>query len=107
MRGAGGRQCYLGNNVRNVFQCVLTCSIFVQNYIKFELIITELCSVMYSLNILTQLVTSQLIYILYIFVNNFATKRDSITVNGQSAYFFHDLLHETIKNFFANAFKFS
>ena len=31
--GAWGRQCYLGNKIRNVFLCVLSCSIHVQNLI--------------------------------------------------------------------------
>ena len=59
--GAWGRQCYHSNNVRNVFGCILQCSICVQKFIEFESIITELCSFMYLLNLLTQLVTSQLL----------------------------------------------
>ena len=59
--GAWGRQCYLGNKIRNVLWCVLSCSIRVQNFVEFDWIITELCSFMYLLNLLTQLVTSQLL----------------------------------------------
>ena len=37
------------------------CSICMQNFAEFELIITELCSVLYPINILNQVVTSQLV----------------------------------------------
>ena len=41
------------------------------------------------------------IYILYIFANNFATKRVYYSKQPISL-FFHTLSHETIKNFIAN-----
>ena len=47
--GAWGRQCYDSDGVKNVFGCILQCSICVLKFIKFELIITELCSFMYLL----------------------------------------------------------
>ena len=58
---AWGRQCYLGKKIRNFFWCVLSCSIHLQNFVEFDWIITELCSFMYLSNLLTQLVTSQLL----------------------------------------------
>ena len=60
----------------------LAISICVQKFIEFKLIITELCFFMYLLNLLTQLVTSQLLlnqqFMFYIFANYFGTKRDSL-----------------------------
>ena len=46
-------------NIRNVFKYVGSCSICVQNFVEFQLIITDLCLVLYLLNILVPLVTSQ------------------------------------------------
>ena len=90
--GAWGQQCYLGNNIRNVFRCILSCSICVQNFIEFELIITELCLVMYLLNRLTQLVMSQCLlnqqFIFCTFLQTTLQLKESITVNSQSVYFF-------------------
>ena len=56
-----GHGNHLANKIRNVFQCFLSCSICMQNFIEFELTITELCSVLYSMNTLTQLVTSRFV----------------------------------------------
>ena len=51
-------KCYISDDVRNVFGCVLQCSICARNFSEFQLILTELCSFMKLLN---QLVTSQLL----------------------------------------------
>ena len=47
-----------GNKIRIGLQCIALFSICMQNFIEFEVTITELCSVMYSINILIQLVTT-------------------------------------------------
>ena len=106
LRGLG-RQCYLSNNVKNVFGCVLQCSICMKNFIEFEVIITELCSFMYLLNLLTQLVTSQLL-LSQLFI--FCTFLQITSELKQIVYYskrrigllFHVLSHKTIKNFIAN-----
>ena len=38
VEGAWKQQCYLGNKFRNVFQCVLLCSICMQNLNEFAFI---------------------------------------------------------------------
>ena len=48
------------HKIRNSFGCVFPCSICAKNFIEFEVIITELCSDLSSLNLLAQqVVTSQ------------------------------------------------
>ena len=50
------------HKIRNFFGYVLPCNIYAKNFIEFEVIITELCSDLSSLNILAQqVVTSQLL----------------------------------------------
>lgn len=41
-----------------VFPCVSSCSICMQNFAEFEVITTERCSVLYLMNIVTQIVAS-------------------------------------------------
>ena len=61
VRGDWGRLCCLGNKIEKVFQCVLSCCICVPNSIEFERIIPDLCPVLYSIKLHTQLVTSQIL----------------------------------------------
>ena len=99
--GAWGRQCYHSNDVRNVFGCILHCSICVQKFIEFEIIITELCSFMYLLNLLTQLVTSQLLlnqqFIFCTFLQITSELKEIVYYSKRPiSLLFHALSHETI-----------
>ena len=101
---AWGRQCNHSNNIRNVFKCVLQCSICVQKFIEFELIITELCSFMSLLNLLTQLVTSQLLlnqqFIFCTFLQITLELKEIVCYSKRPiGLLFHALSHETKKNY--------
>ena len=58
LSGAWGRECSVGKRIINLFRCILSSSTCVQNFIEFESMMTKLCFVLYSLNILASLVTS-------------------------------------------------
>ena len=62
MKAQGPDRVTLATKLEMVSSASLLCSIYVQNFIEFELIVNEIpvCSVLYSINILTQLETSQL-----------------------------------------------
>ena len=68
---------------------------------------TELCSFMYLLNLFTQLVTSQLLlnqqFIFCTFLQITSELKEIVYCSKRPiSLLFHALLHETIKNFFAN-----
>ena len=86
---------------------MLQCSISVQKFVEFDLIITELCSFMYLLSVLTQLVTSQVLlnqqFIFCIFLQITSKLKEIVDYSKRPiSLLFHALLHETIKNFIAN-----
>ena len=86
---------------------MLQCSISVQKFVEFDLIITELCSFMYLLSLLTQLVTSQVLlnqqFIFCIFLQITSKLKEIVDYSKRPiSLLFHALLHETIKNFIAN-----
>ena len=77
--------------------------------IEFELIITDLvCSFMYLLNLLNQLVTSQLLlnqqFIFCTFLQITSELKEIVYYSKRPiSLLFHALSHETIKNLTANA----
>ena len=85
---------------------VLSCSICAHNFIEFERI-TELCSFMHLLHLLTQLVTSQLLlnqqFILCTFLQITSELKEVVYYSKRPiSLLFHALSHQTIKIFIAN-----
>ena len=79
-----------------------------QNFVESDEIITELCSFVYLLNLLTQLVTSQLLlnqqFIFCTFLQITSELKEIVYYSKRPiSLFFHALSHETIKKFIANA----
>ena len=96
MCGAWGGQCYLSNDVRNVFACVLQCSISVQNLFEFEVIIIGLCSFMYLLTYPTS-------DIFYTFLEITSELREIVYYSKRPiGLLFYALSHKTIKIFDAD-----
>ena len=78
-----------------------------QNFIEFELILTELCLVLYSLKILTQLVTSQVVlnqqFIFCTFLRITSKLQEIVhCIKWPIGLFFHALSNTKIKIFIAN-----
>ena len=78
-----------------------------KNFIEFQLIITEMCLLLYVLNLLTQLVTAQRLlsqqFIFCTFLQIPSELKEIVYYSKRPiGLFFHALLHEAIKIFIAN-----
>ena len=79
---------------------------YMQNFIEFELIITELCLVLYSLKILTQLVTSHVLlnqqFAFYTFLRITSKLKEIVYyIKRPISLFFYALSNKTIKIYIA------
>ena len=88
-----------------------TLEMFLEKFIEFELIIAELCSFMYLLNLLIQLVTSQLLlnqqFIFCTFLQITSELKEIVYYSKRPiSLLFHALSHETIKILLLISFKY-
>ena len=95
------RQC---NQNRNVFQYALPCGICVQNSNELDLILTELCSVLYLINTFIHLMTSPIVlsqqsmFFIFLWIT-WQLKEILYYCKRPIHLFFHALSNRTIKIF--------